>query len=209
MLVGNFNPAIFHPEWLLRHKLISEDDNKGANVEIVHNQVSKFNLEWVYIDVLHEKMIARTNDSSYFEPMRDLMLSVLKILEHMPITQMGINLELSYAVDSEEIWHQIGDALVPKKYWRAMPERVGMKAVEVQSSRNDNLNGHLQVKVTPLGRDFLGVRFSVNNHIELSYMDGEKEVKLKAGEVLNSNWESLIRNSRQICEKTLKEAIGQ
>jgi hypothetical protein len=66
VLVGSFNPAIFHPEWLLRHSLISEDDNKGAKVEIVHSQLSKFSLEWLFIDVMNEKLIARTNDSSYF-----------------------------------------------------------------------------------------------------------------------------------------------
>jgi len=102
VLVGSFNPAIFHPEWLLRHSLISEDDNKGAKVEIVHNQLSKFSLEWLFIDVMHEKLIARTNDSSYFSPMRDLMSSALKILEHTPIGKMGINLDLSYKIDEEE-----------------------------------------------------------------------------------------------------------
>jgi hypothetical protein len=207
VLVGSFNPAIFHPEWLLRHSLISEDDNKGAKVEVVHNQLSKFSLEWLFIDVMHEKLIARTNDSSYFSPMRDLISSALKILEHTPIGQMGMNLDLSYKIDEEEIWHRIGDNLVPKKYWDVLPERVGMKVVTVESPRPDDLKGYIQVKVTPIKHDFTGVHFNVNNHIELLYEEDGNEVKLNSADVLAGNWERLLKYSKEICEETLKKAM--
>lgn len=199
VLVGSFNPAIFHPDWLLRHDLISKDDHKGAKVEIIHNQLSKFSLEWLLIDVLHEKFVARTDDSSYFDAIRDLMCSIIKILEHMPINQMGMNLNLSYKINDEALWHKIGDNLVPKGYWEALPERVGMKAVHVQSPRPDDLKGYVQVKVAPMKRGFNGVHFDVNNHIELE--------NYNASDVLLDNWERVINFSKDACEKTLVKAM--
>jgi len=207
VLIGSFNPAIFHPEWLLRHGLISEDDSKGAKVEIVHNQLSKFGLEWLFIDVMHEKLIARSNDSSYFSPMRDLVSSVLKILEHTPINQMGMNLDLSYKIDEEEIWHRIGDNLVPKKYWDVLPERVGMKGVTLESPRPDDLKGYIQVRVSPIRKEFTGVNFGVNNHIELFYVEDEDEVKLNSADILVDNWDRLLEYSKWVCEETLKKAM--
>ncbi len=198
-LLGSFNPAIFHPEWLLRHGLISKDDHKGANVEIVHNQISKFSLEWLLIDVLHEKFIARTNDSSYFDAIRDLMCSILRILEHMPIKKMGMNLNLSFKINDEALWHKIGDNLVPKGCWEALPDRVGMKGVHVESPRPDDLKGYIQVKVTPIEGEYNGVHFDVNNHIEL---EGDN-----ASDVLSDNWERVINFSKNACEKTLVKAM--
>lgn len=199
VLVGSFNPAIFHPDWLLRHDLISKDDHKGAKVEIVHNQLSKFSLEWLIIDVLHEKFVARTDDSSYFDAIRDLMCSILKILEHMPINQMGMNLDLSYKINDEALWHKIGDNLVPKGYWDAFPQRVGMKAVIVESPRPDDLKGYIQVKVTPIKAEYMGVHFGVNNHIQL-----KDEI---ASDVLSGNWEKVINFSKDVCEKTLVKTM--
>jgi len=207
VLVGSFNPAIFHPEWLLRHALISEDDNKAAKVEIVHKQLSKFSLAWLSIDVMHDKLIARTNDVSSSLPMRDLVVSALKILDHTPISKMGINLDLSYKIDEEEIWHRIGDNLVPKKYWNELPERVGMKAVTVQSPRPDDLNGYVQITLTPIKSDFTGVHFSVNNHVELSCIKDGNEVKLSSADILYNNWEDVLKYSKSVCEETLKKAI--
>lgn len=199
VLVGSFNPAIFHPEWLLRYKLISKDDHKGAKVEIVHNELSKFSLEWLSIDVLHEKFVARTDDSSYFDAIRDLMCSILKILEHMPINQMGMNIDLSYKINDEALWHKIGDNLVPKGYWEALPERVGMKDVHVESPRPDDLKGFIRVKVTPIRGEYNGVHFGVNNHIELKGYN--------AYNVLSDNWERVINFSKDACEKTLVNAM--
>ncbi len=77
VLVGSFNPAIFHPEWLVRHELVPADDIQGASVEIVHQDISKFSFEWLGVDVLRHKFIARTNDPSKFDPLRDLLITSL------------------------------------------------------------------------------------------------------------------------------------
>ena len=96
MLVDSFNPAIFHPEWLVRHELVPADDVQGDTVEIVHQDISKFSFDWLDVDVLRHKFIARTNDPSKFYPLRDLLISIFKILDHTPLKQLGMNLIIDY-----------------------------------------------------------------------------------------------------------------
>lgn len=208
VFVGSFNPAIFHPEWLLRHQLITHDDVKGAKVEIIHVDISKFTLEWLAVDVFRHKFTIRTNDPSRFAPLKDLMISVFKILDHTPIKQLGINLTSTYEIDTEENWHKIGDTLVPKAIWeKSLPKRVGMTLLTVRSERSDSLEGDINVRISPIKEGFYGVDFSVNNHIKLQ-SDQEKEETIDVPTILSNNWDIAIEMARNIGNTTLSNIIG-
>ena len=101
VLVGAFNPAIYHPEWFLRNGLVSEDDLSDQEIELVHNDLSRFSFAWLSVQVQSNKFIARTNDPSQFIPLRDLIVSVFSILEHTPITNLGMNYLATYTLTSE------------------------------------------------------------------------------------------------------------
>ena len=207
VFVGSFEPAIFHPEWLVRHGLITEDDIKESNVEIVHHDLAKFSLQWLAIDVLRNKFVARTHDPSKFAPLKDLMFSVFKILSHTPIKQLGMNLAIRYKVETEELWHKIGDTLVPKTVWEeSLPKRVGMISLDVQSPRRDSLNGFIRVNVSPIRREFFGVSFNINSHVELKHPE-DKEPSTDVTDVLALHWDASLTTAREICDKTLRKAI--
>lgn len=204
VFVGSFNPAIFHPEWLLRCELIPEDDLKGANVEIIHNDLSKFALEWLGIDVLRSKFIARTNDPSKFSPLKDLMISAFKILEHTPINQLGMNVIRNYIIENEEYWHKIGDTLAPKNVWElSLPKRVGLKKINIVSGRNDDLIGEINVSLEPFVTKEIsfGVRFNINNHVELKDEKGNQIYDVT--DILFNNWDSTLHTAHMICSNTL------
>jgi hypothetical protein len=207
VLVGSLNPAIFHPEWLLRHNLITEDDLKGAGIEIVHRDLSKFSLDWLKVDVTRDKFIARTNDPSKYIPLNDLMISTLKILEHIPIIQMGMNLKLNYKIDSEESWHKIGDNLAPKKFWDTLPGRVGLKSIDIECARPDELKGFVRIAAGSIRKDYFGVNFSVNNHTEIQYNDDGKEIVEDATIILADHWEKSLEFARTSCENVLSKAL--
>lgn len=40
VLVGSFNPKIFHPAWFAAQKLISQEAADESNVEVVTNDIS-------------------------------------------------------------------------------------------------------------------------------------------------------------------------
>lgn len=207
VLVGSLNPAIFHPEWLLRHGLIAKDDLDGADVDIVHRDLAKFSLDWLKIDVTRDKLIARTNDPSKYEPLGDLMISVLKILEHMPILQMGMNRKLRYIIEKEELWHKIGDNLAPKKYWDILPERAGLKQMHIEYQRIDDLEGKLNFVVRPVLSEDCTVFFDVNSHIELQIKKDDKETNIDAEPIINDQWEKSLEFAIKSCENILIRAM--
>ena len=207
VLVGSFNPAIFHPEWLLRNELITKDDIEGADVELVHRDLAKFSLDWLKFDVMRDKLIARTNDPSKYEPLNDLMISILKILEHIPINQLGMNLKLQYNIENEHFWHLIGDNLAPKKYWDFLPDRVGLKSMSMVCSRPDELDGKINIGVGSVKKDSFGLFFDVNSHVALRTGEGEEEIIHDASKILYFHWEKSLSFAKKSCENILKKAL--
>ncbi len=208
VLVGSINPSIFHPEWLYRNELISKDEHKTYSVEIVHNDITKFSLEWLNFVVLRNKMIARTNDASKFYPLRDLMASIFTILEHTPLTALGMNFTINYNIASEEQWHKIGDTLVPKRIWEeSLPHRIGLTSLKMQSPRTDDLNGSLNINLSPFYSNFYGVRIQINSHIDLKFKEEEKDKEHDVYTILSESWGSSIELARKIGNKTIEKAL--
>jgi len=206
VLVGSFNPAIFHPEWLLRNKLISEDDIKDQEVEIVHNDISRFSLAWIAIQVERDRFVGRTNDPSQIIPLKDLVVSIFKILEHTPITKMGMNYMVSYKMANEGDWHKVGHILAPKSIWEeTLNKPVGMKSLSVECPRDDDFKGYINVSISPGGLEKLTVNITVNNHIEIS----EEGESLSPTKILMNYWDNAIKYAKTVAETTIKKALEQ
>lgn len=204
VLVGSFNPAIFHPEWLLRNGLISEDDLEDQDVEIIHKDIARFSLSWLNIQVQHDKFIARTNDPSQFMPLKDLIISIFTILEHIPIEKMGLNYHATYDMGNEKDWHTVGNRLAPKSIWEeTLPKPIGMKSLVVESPREDDYNGYINVTIGPVRAEGYGINISVNNHIETV----EEEESLAPPKILMENWDKAIPYAQKIAEHTIAKAI--
>jgi len=206
VLVGSFNPAIFHPEWLLRNNLISEDDLKEQEIEIVHKDISRFSLAWLAIQVQHNKFIARTNDPSQFIPLKDLIISIFTILEHTPIMKIGMNYSVAYNISTEKDWHKVGHTLVPKSIWEeTLNTPVGMASLSVQSSRNDEFNGNINVTISPVKPKGAGINIAINNHIE-ELKEGEH---LSPSNILMNSWDEALSYAKTIAETTIKKALEE
>lgn len=206
VLVGSFNPAIFHPEWLLRNGLISEDDLADQDVEIIHQDIARFSLSWLNIQVQHDKFVARTNDPSQFMPLKDLIVSVFTILEHIPIEKMGLNYNVTYDIGNAEDWHSVGNCLAPKSIWEeTLPKPVGMKSLAVESPREDEYNGYINVTIGPVRAKGYGINIGVNNHIEKA----EGKESLNPPDILMGNWDAAILFAKKIAENTITKALDR
>lgn len=117
VLRGNFNPAIFHPSWFASQDLIRRQEAEAASVEIVHAEAAIFNADWLQIHVFRDRFQARTFQEPYYEALRDLVIGVFSYLNHTPIRIMGINRLFHFRLESEEVWHKVGDRLAPKQDW--------------------------------------------------------------------------------------------
>lgn len=198
VLTGSFNPAIFHPEWLVRHELIpSIEGDNVSDVKLIHNDLASFSLNWLNFEVTSQRFQLKCKDTSKYEPMRDLAISIFSILGESPIKQMGINCKRQYEFSSKDLWQKFGDTLAPKAIWhKSLSEKVGLLRMTVKSPRKDDLQGCINVTVAGISENV--IQFDINNHIEL----GENGVELLT-KVLSESWNDSLTDAENIAITTL------
>jgi hypothetical protein len=150
VLIGEFNPVIISPFWLSSKKLIREQEAQSAKVEIIHNEITKFELEWAKIEVTKERFEIRTSQEPFFDPIRDLAISIFEILKETPITALGINHLKYYAVESEDTYYNFGNNLAPLSVWTEVLNDPRLFFLEiVETKRKDGLHGTFRARVKP------------------------------------------------------------
>lgn len=117
VLLGSFNPGIFHPAWFQKEELLPEIEAEAAKIEVISNDIAIFTVAWLRIEAIGDRFVAKTMDESKFGPLRDLVVGMFRLLEQTPITTIGMNREISFELSSDEQWHAVGHALAPKPIW--------------------------------------------------------------------------------------------
>jgi hypothetical protein len=165
VFTGSFNPSIFQPAWFSRQNLISNDEADAADVKILHAQVSHFESESFVVQVTAERFLAATKPTAHYAVLRDLVLGTFFILEHTPVTGMGLNRMIHFSMPSVDDWHAVGDKLAPKDGWSGiLGGRPGLLTLEVQGARPDRADVVVRAKVQPSTRIQPGVYFETNEH---------------------------------------------
>ncbi len=200
VLVGSFNPKIFHPAWFAAQKLIREKEAEEANIELITPAVAKFSLDWMRLQVIQEQFVIETIQEPYYEILRDLIVGTFSLLNHTPVTMLGINTQQHFRMHFEDEWNKLGHELAPKeKYWIPVLEKPGMRSLVVQGQRPDKYKGYIQVKVEPSSKIQLGVYISINDHYEVKEESNCKAIV----DILNIDWV----DSRQRAEKLIKHFV--
>jgi hypothetical protein len=58
VLVGDFNPTIFQPRWFSSEGILTDEEAGAANVQVIHPDVTVFDLEWMQITVQRDRLNA-------------------------------------------------------------------------------------------------------------------------------------------------------
>src|SRR5438093_10129380 len=85
---GSFNPAIFHPTWFARNKLLAESDaehalhrgDSGDPQIVITPQLTAFNAGWLSIQVTLEQLIFSTVEEARELELRNLAKGVFELL---------------------------------------------------------------------------------------------------------------------------------
>ena len=204
VLVGTFNPAIFHPVWFAREKLIQQEEADRADIKIVSPEVSVFSIGWLAVEVMQDRFAARTSQIQNLEPLRDLVLGTFGLLRHTPVKQMGINRQSHFRSPSEEAWHALGYRLAPKEPWAGLLEKPGMRRVQVQGIRPDTYKGRISVAVEPSlkARPF-GAFIEVNDHYENDAEEKGNQCD-RMMVILSTSWQTSLDRSLHIMQTLMK-----
>lgn len=169
VLVGSFNPAIVQPAWLARHELIRGEEGDTAEVTLVSPRASEFVIgSWLTVTVLPNRFQVRVADAGHQAAMRDLVVGVLVLLEHTPVSALGINRILHFRVPDEGTWHRVGHTLAPKDLWGAHVAKPGLLSLAVQGGRPDASSKYVRLQVEPSLQVTPGISFQGNEHFEIA-----------------------------------------
>lgn len=211
VLLGRFNPAIFHPAWFARHSLIRDEECKQAKDLIVTGEVAQFQVDWLTVQVTHDRFGAHTDDTAHSAPLRDLVVAAFALLEHTPFWAVGMNRHVHYKVESEDQWHRFGHMLAPKEAWSRWLKNPGMRIVTMWGSRDEAPNARIQIQVEPSQRIRPGIYFAFNEHHAVNRKEepgaGEEitdsEQRRALIDALAKGWENAQNYARTVAEGLL------
>jgi hypothetical protein len=186
VLLGSFNPAIFQPQWFFRQGLFRQSEAEAAEIKIIVPQLAHFETESLVLQVTPQRFAAVSKASANGAPLRDLVVGTFFILEHVPVSALGINFQMHFSMGSEENWHKIGDRLAPKEGWRGiLPGRPGMLSLTIRTTLEDMPNAMFHVRVEPSLLVKQGVFFETNEHYPGEKTDSPVELM----GILTERWE--------------------
>ena len=123
VVLGSFNPEMFQPQWFQRQEIISQEDadfaiDQNSSVPlIITPQLTLFRTPQMTVQIDAKRFEVKADK----EPLISLIDFVTKTFENLGsynIRAFGFNYIANYKVKSIEEYHKIGDALVPKEYWK-------------------------------------------------------------------------------------------
>jgi hypothetical protein len=203
VILGSFNPAIFHPIWFKANELIKTEEADKAKLEITNPAISIFQVEWFRLQVETQRFLIQTESETHFELLSDLVIGTFSLLEHTPVSAMGLNRVMHFKMDSEKSWHAFGDKIAPKDVWKGVLEEPGLTSLTMQGPRQtptQKREKYINVRVESSSRVMPGIFIEVNNHFEIKDNDLPKILN-----ILKESWRDVLINSRKIADQIFTE----
>ncbi len=198
VILGTFNPAIFHHSWLLANDLISEQESEETEVKRVHPALSSMFLgKWLDLEVMRDRLSAICTTPPSFQTMRDLVQGIMKLLEHTPVTAIGMNFERTYSLRSEEKLTTLINKHCPSQSWTDIIDPPGFKNVEV--SRTTSSDNILNLKISLVDKVDFGLFIGCNYH-----RSPEGLTALQLIDMLNKEWKKNYEEFRGLSEKIIE-----
>jgi hypothetical protein len=216
---GDFNPAIFSPDWLERNKLIGEGDatvaregSQGRQLLVSH-QVSTFESEWFALQVV-ENQLSLTSKGVLSLAFKDLAAGIFQLVSHTPVTAVGLNFVGQYKFASEENYHKVGDVLAPKGIWSTLypDECAGLEQITIRFKRGtrdkpEETKDEKRITLQPSRNIKYGVSLSLNDHHDVTVGEGELTPAERVAIIVDEQWEPVWRNAVDVFDKLLSNAV--
>lgn len=172
VLLGSFNPAIFHPEWFVRQGLIGADAVDPDKIKVVSSDVTECDVGTVKLVCDNTRLIFSAGNMTESDKLQDMVTGTLRILAHVPLLAMGLNQEGVFRAQSEEHWHQIGHTLAPKApVWDKLGKSPGMQQISIKYPLQENPRIEQNFTVEPFPNTSLkhpAIKIRTNLHYQIS-----------------------------------------
>ncbi|HEY5705272.1 MAG TPA: hypothetical protein VIS96_06840 [Terrimicrobiaceae bacterium] len=206
VLVGSFNPAIFHPQWFLRQELVGENEADEAKVKMVSSQITDVQFGGVRAVCVTDRLTLSTPNVAFTEKIHDLATAILRLLPHTPVRACGINPQVHYRVQTVAYWHKIGNTLAPKNViWNDLFPEPGMQSLTIKAPRGGVFPGETNVTVGPSDRCKPGFFVHANTHYDVpkasQHMGGASGVR----DFILAEWNKACEQARRVADQIFQK----
>lgn len=223
VVVGDFNPAIFSPDWLERNNLIGEGDatvareGRAGRQPLISHQVTNFETEWFTLQVL-ENQFSLTSKGVLTPAFKDLAVGIFQLVSHTPVKAVGLNFMGQFKFDTQDKQHKVGDVFAPKNIWSTLyPDEfyVGLENLTMRiqhGSREGGADSNDEKRITlQRSSNFKhGVGLSFNDHHDLvADYDDDLSLAERLVIVIDEQWESVWHDAGRVFDQLLSKALAE
>ena len=189
VLIGGFNPLIFHPFWMLQKGLISEKDVATDKI-LVHEQMTHFQIgDWLEFNVNKNRCEFKIHSEEYVVIMLDLIKGTLNALPETPIMSIGINRGCILKIENERDYYKIGATLAPLEMWADSFSKPRLRTIAVEDTTSDQFSGKTRcviIKPVEVEKVPFAIDVNMNNHYDLEPQNVVKALNIIDGNVLDN-----------------------
>ena len=200
VIIGDFNPVIIQPFWLAHKKLIREQEAQTAKVEIIHQEIVRYSLDWVNIEITKDKFTLSSKQEPFFEPLKDLVTSIFSILTETPLRAIGLNHLKHFAIPDKTKHYQFGNILAPLSNFKDSFEEPRLLNLEIiEQPRKDAFKGTIRARIYPSDMKLsFGVAIDINDHYDISSEKNNSANEMV--KILTNQWSFSLKKSEEIVE---------
>jgi hypothetical protein len=203
VVVGDMNPTIFHPLWFSKEGIIPEHEAEGAEIRVIHPDITAFAAGWFDLQVTRQKFILKTKMEAYYEPLRDLAVSTFTSLSHTPIRALGVNFEIHRKVKD---LRGLVSKFAPGDFWEDKELNPQFETLSIRLDKKELPNDERYLKITlePSALIKDGVFINFNHHIgvahDASHSDNPGHL---LANIIGENWVRIKDEVSDITKKIL------
>lgn len=203
VLLGAFNPKIFHPVWFARNGLIRPTEADDAQVHVVSTEFTFVEFERLRLQSTDRRFSLETVDPRMFGPLRDLAAGTFAVLEHTPIDAFGLNSRTAIELDPESNREAFLERMAPTHHWADLLDGPSLNAMTVEGTRSGCAANRIQISVRPDPMNQRVVAIAVNEHYDV-VIEGSAESEPPADFFVNrlhNEWDDFLSYSVEAAEK--------
>lgn len=218
VLIGSFNPSIFHPEWFIRHNIVDPwpyEANQSQSLATIKDLAQFDFKDHKKLQVMLNKFTLRTYRESEFLTLKDIVSETFLLLNETPVKQMGLNRVKVIQIQNKDLWSSFGKAFATHSPWLSSAPYIselpaekqmelGLMNLTMQLPRNDELAGYIQATIKAENLQARTLSILINSHIEI-----EDNLATTAIDHLEDKWEETMHLSNGIIDRLIQTQVEQ
>jgi hypothetical protein len=176
VMLGDFNPALIQPFWLAKKDLIRESEAQKTKVDLIHNELVRFDLGWAKVEVKPDRFEISTSSFPHFGPLLVLIKGIFTFLNETPIKAVGINFIYDLNLKTKTKFYEFGNVFAPLSNWDFLNEARVINLEFLEKERSDKVPGHYRIRIQSSNAiSSFGVNIVITDHYEVDAIKNEKD----------------------------------